>query len=124
MSDKVENAQNMLHQINESIKHCGMEINREKTKSMLVADKQYKLDIKIDDSTIEQVSKFQYLGVQVTSDNYSAVDIRSRLVQGMAALQKLESIWRGKKVSLITKMRLLDSNVIPLATYRCETWTS
>ena len=46
---------------------------------MLMADKQYKLDIKIDDSTIEQVSKFHYLGVQVTSDNYSAVDIRSRL---------------------------------------------
>ena len=71
MSDKVENAQNMLHQINESSKRYGMEINREKTKSMLVADKQYKLDIKIDDSTIEQVPKFKYLGVQVTSDNYN-----------------------------------------------------
>ena len=92
-----------------------MEINREKTKSMLVADKQYKLDIKIDDSTIEQVSKFKYF-VQVTSDNCSAVDIRSRLAQGMAALQKLESIWRRKKVLLTTKMRLLDSNVIPVAT--------
>ena len=50
MSDNVENAQNMLHQINESSKRYGMEINREKKKSMLVADKQYKLDIKIDDN--------------------------------------------------------------------------
>ena len=71
----------MLHQINASSKRYGMEVNRDKTKSMLVSDKQYKLDIKIDNSTIEQVSKFQYLGVQVTSDNYSAVDIRYSLAQ-------------------------------------------
>src|SRR2546425_11496406 len=65
----------------------------------------------------------KYLGVSVTSDNSSTIDIRSRLAQAMAALQKLDSLWRGKKISLATKLRLLDSNVIPIATYGCETWT-
>src|SRR5207245_2774480 len=119
----VESAQSMLQQINDASSRYGMEISKAKTKSMLVADKQRVLGIKLANSDIEQVSQFKYLGVSVTSDNSSSIDIRSRLAQAMAALQKLDSLWRGKKISLATKLRLLDSNIIPIAIYGCETWT-
>src|SRR5213083_390835 len=123
MSETVDSAQSMLHQINDASSRYGMDISKEKTKSMLVADKQRVLGIKLANSDIEQVSQFKYLGVGVTSDNSSTIDIRSRLAQAMAVLQKLDYLWRGKKISLATKLRLLDSNVIPIATYGCETWT-
>src|SRR5206468_7076720 len=87
MSETVESAQSMLQQIHDASSRYGMDISKEKTKSMLVADKQRVLGIKLANSDIEQVSQFKYLGVSVTSDNSSTIDIRSRLAQAMAALQ-------------------------------------
>src|SRR5437867_2351882 len=96
MSETVESAQSMLQQINDASSRYGMDISKEKTKSMLVADKQRVLGIKLANCDIEQVSQFKYLGVSVTSDNSSTIDVRSRLAQAMAALQKLDSLWRGR----------------------------
>jgi hypothetical protein len=123
VSDSIPNAQNMLHHINESSKHYGLEISKEKTKAMLVSTETMTLDMKIDGSPIEQVSQFKYLGSYMTNDNSSAIDIRSRIAQAMAALQKLEYVWKNNRISLMTKLRLLDSTVIPTAIYGCETWT-
>src|SRR5437899_420388 len=59
MSETVESAQSMLQQINDASSRYGMDISKEKTKSMLVADKQRVLGIKLANSDIEQVSQFK-----------------------------------------------------------------
>ena len=75
MSETVESAQSMLQQIHDTSSRYGMDISKEKTKSMLVADKQRVLGIKLANCDIEQISQFKYLGVSVTSDNSSTIYI-------------------------------------------------
>src|SRR2546425_3197919 len=69
MSETVESAQSRLQQINDASSRYGMDISKEKTKSMLVADKQRVLGIKLANCDIEQVSQFKYLGVIIIIDS-------------------------------------------------------
>jgi len=55
--------------------------------------------------------------------NSTKNDIRSRIAEAMTSLVKFENVWLRKRVSLTTKMRVLDTSIIPTAIYGCEAWT-
>src|SRR5437899_10588053 len=87
MSETVESAQSMLQQIHDTSSRYGMAISKEKTKSMLVADKQRVLGIKLANSDIEQVSQFKYLGSVVKVGGNAGTQIKIGCVP--TPLQKL-----------------------------------
>ncbi len=90
---------------------------------MMVAKESKDVNISIDGQKLEQVSHFKYLGTEITQDNNSSTDLRCRLAQALAAASNLQVIWQNSRVSLKTKLRLLDCLVVPIALYGCETWT-
>ena len=50
----------------------GMKINISKTKTMVIGRKLKKIDIQIEDESVEQVDSFKYLGCTISSNLNSA----------------------------------------------------
>ena len=72
---------------------CRMEINAEKTKIMTNNTQGISKDIRVNSQTLETVHSFKYLGA-IVSDQGSKPEVISRIAQTMAALPKLETIWK------------------------------
>ena len=123
MGETASDAQAILEATHQSSKKYGLEISREKTKVMLVAKEHREITVSIDNHNLEQVSHFKYLGTEITQQNSSSTDIRCRTAQALAAANNLRVIWQNTRISLKTKLWLLDCLVIPIALYGCETWT-
>ena len=123
IGETVSEAQDILEAVHQSSERHGLQINREKTKVMLVAKEQRDITISVDNQKLEQVSHFKYLGTVITHQNNSSTDIRCRTAQALAAANSLVVIWHNTHISLKTKLRLLDCLIIPIALYGCETWT-
>ena len=52
----------MLMELNDSCGDYGMNININKTKTMVIGRKSKKMDMQIKDESVEQVDSFKYLG--------------------------------------------------------------
>ena len=123
MADSPAELQEITQAVNESSKRFGLEINVDKTKTMTIGKEQEKLQIKLDNKTIEQVNKFVYLGGMVTEDGKSAEDIKRIIGLAAAMMAKLTKLWRSKSIKLKTKVKLYETLVIPVLMYGAETWT-
>ena len=99
-----------------------MEINAEKTKIITNNTNGITKEIKVEGQKLESVNHFKYLGA-IVSDEGSKPEVLSRIVQATAALTKLKIIWRTKKISVASKIRLLRTLVISIFLYACESWT-
>jgi hypothetical protein len=68
-------------------KEIGLEVNADKTKYMIMSRDQNagrSYSMKIDNSSIERVEEFIYLGTTLTNKNYIQEEIKSRLKLGNA----------------------------------------
>ena len=84
---------------------------------------QLQVNIKLDDTSLDQVNRFKYLGVTITPSNYSTSEIKSRLLLASTALGKLQKVWSDKDITLPTKIGLLNALVYPVLLYGSEIWT-
>ena len=100
----------------------GLRINVEKTKTMTIGKQHEEIKVKIGDTTLEQVTKFVYLGGVITEDGSCTEDIRRRCGLACAAFGRLNKMWRTKSISIGTKMKLYHALVEPVLLYGSECW--
>ena len=50
-------------------------------------------------------------------------EIKRRLLLGRKVMTNLDSIFKSRDITLLTKVRLAKAMVFPVVTYGCETWT-
>ena len=79
-------------------------------------------DIRVNSQTLETVHSFKYLGA-IVSDQGSKPEVISRIAQTIAALSKLDTIWKDKNIALSSKIILMRSLVISICLYACDSWT-
>ena len=73
---------------------------------------------------METVRKFIWAGgSKITTDSDCSHEIKRCLLFGRKALTNLDSILKSKDITLPTKVCLVKAMVIPVITYRCESWT-
>ena len=77
----------------------------------------------IDVETVETVSDFIFLGSKITLDGDCSHEIKSLLLLGRKVMTNLDSILKGRDVTLPTKIRLVKAMVFPVVMYGCESWT-
>ena len=72
-----------------------MEIDSEKNKAMLgVRDVTEEEVMKVDGSVlVEQVKEFKYLGVTLTENTTSEMEVKRRIGSAASALARLDNIW-------------------------------
>ena len=73
--------------------------------------------------TVETVADFIFLGSKITADGDYSHEIKRRLLPGRKAMTNLDSIWKSRDITLLTKVHLVKAMVFPVVMYGCESWT-
>ena len=68
------------------------------------------------------MENFKYLGAIISNEG-SKPEILSRIAQTTAALSRLKIIWRDRKISLASKVKLMRTLILSTFLYACESWT-
>jgi hypothetical protein len=72
---------------------------------------------------VAPVTKFTYLGSDVDSDGYSTPEIHRRLGMANSVMGQLDVVWKQKRLSLQTRLRLYSALILSILLYGSETWT-
>ena len=65
--------------------------------------------------------RFSFLGLQNHCSDCGH-EINRSLLLGRKAMANLDSIFKSRDITLLTKVCIVKAMVFPLATYRCESW--
>ena len=77
----------------------------------------------IDGETMETVTDF-ILGVsKITADGDCSHEIKRCLLLGRKPMTNLDSIFKSRDITLLTKVCLVKAIVFPVVMYGCESWT-
>ena len=77
----------------------------------------------IDGETMETVTDFIFLGSKITADGDCTHEIKRCLLLGRKAMTNIDSILKGRDITLPTKVRRVKAMVFPVVMYGCESWT-
>ena len=77
----------------------------------------------IDGETVETVSDFIFGGSKITADDDCSHEMKKYLLLGRKAMTILDSILKGRDITLPAKVCLVKAMVFPVVMYVCESWT-
>ena len=77
----------------------------------------------IDGETVETVSDFIFWAPKSLQMVTAAMKLKRRLLLGRKVMTNLESIFKSRDITLLTKVRLFKALVFPVVMYGCESWT-
>ena len=72
---------------------------------------------------MERVTDFIFGGSKITADGDCSHEIKRFLVLGRKAMTNLDSIFKSRDVTLLTKVHLVKAMVFPVVIHGCESWT-
>ena len=70
--------------------------------------------------TMETVRNFILRGSKITVDGDSSHEIKRCLLLERKAMTNLDSVFKSRDISLLTKVRLVKAMVFLVVMYRCE----
>ena len=76
--------------------------------------------MKIDNSSIERVEEFKYLGTKLTSQNYIQEEIKSRLKLGNACYYSVQNLLSSSLLSNNSKIKIYRTIILPVVLYGCN----
>ena len=72
---------------------------------------------------VETVTDFIFLSSKITVDGDCSHGIKRYLLLGRKAMTNIDSILKGRYITLPTKIRVVKPMVFPVVMYECEIWT-
>ena len=72
---------------------------------------------------MERVTDFIFGGSKITADGDYSHEIKRCLLLGWKVMTNLDSIFKSRDITLLTKVRLVKAMVFPVVMYGCESWT-
>ena len=106
--------------VKEESEKLGLKLSLQKTKIMASGPI---TSWEIDGETVETVADFIFLGSKITEDGDCSNEIKRRLLLGRKAMTNLDSIFKSRDITLLTKVHLVKAMVFPVVMYGCESWT-
>ena len=70
--------------------------------------------------TMQTVTDFIFLGSKITADGDLSNEIKRRFLLGRKVMTNLDSIFKGRGITLPTKVHLVKAIVFPVVMYGCE----
>ena len=71
----------------------------------------------------KQLSDSIFWGSKITADDDCSYEIKRRLLLGRKVMTNLDSIFKSRDITLLTKVPLAKAMVFPVVMYGCESWT-
>ena len=62
-------------------------------------------------------------GFKITADGDCSHEIKRHLLLGRKVMTNLDSIFKSRDITSLTKVRLVKAMVFPVVMYGCESWT-
>jgi hypothetical protein len=79
--------------------------------------------VKIDNSSIERVEEFNYLGMMLTDQNKKKKKIKSRLKLGNACYHSVQNLLYSRLLFKNLKIKIYRTIILPGVLCGCETWS-
>ena len=73
-----------------------------------------------DGETMEIVRDFIFLGSKITADGDCSHEIKRQLLLGRKAMTNLDSIFKSRDITLLTKVHLVKAMGFSVVMYGCE----
>ena len=109
-----------LMKVKEESEKVSLKLNIQKTKIMASGPI---TSWQIDGETVETVPDFIFWGSKITADCDCSNEIKRCLFLGRKVMTNLDSILKGRDITLSTKVCLVKAMVFLVIMYGCESWT-
>ena len=73
--------------------------------------------------TVETVSDFILGGSKITAEGDCSHEIKRCLLVGRKVMTNLDTTFKSRDITLLTKVHLVKAMVFPVVMYGCESWT-
>ena len=120
MAESEEELKSFLMKVKEESENVGLKLNIQKTKIMASGPI---TSWQIDRETVETVTDFIFLGSQITAYGDCSHEIKRHLLLGRKVMTNLDSIFKSRNITLLTKFCLVKAMDFPVVMYGCENWT-
>ena len=120
MAESEEELKSLLMKVKEENEKVGLILIIQKTK--IIASSPITLG-QIDRETMEMVTYFIFLGSKITAHGDCSHEIKRCLLLGRKAMTNLDSTFKSRDITLLTKFCLAKAMVFPVVMYGCESWT-
>ena len=120
MAESEEELKSLLMKVKVESEKVGLKLNIQKTKIMASGPI---TSWDIDGETVETVADFIFWGSKITEDGDCSHEIKRHLLLRRKVMTNLDSIFKSRNITLITKVRLVKAMVFPVVMYGCESWT-
>ena len=117
MAESEEELKSLLMKVKEENEKVALKLSIQKTK--IIASSPI-TSWQIDGET---VADFIFLGSKITADGDCSQEIKRRLLLGRKVMTNLDSILKGRNITLPTKVHLVKATFFPVVMYGCESWT-
>ena len=120
MAESEEELKSLLMKVKVESEKVGLKLNIQKTKIMASGPI---TSWEIDRKKVETMSDFIFGGSKITADGDCSHEIKRRLLLGRKVMTNLDSIFKSRDITLLTKVRLVKAMVFPVVMYGCVSWT-
>ena len=115
-----EELKNLLMKVKEESEKAGLKLIIQKTKIMASGPL---TSWQIDEETMEILTDFIFLDSKITADGDCSCEIKRCLLLGRKVMTNIDSIFKGRDITLPTKVHLVKAMVFPVVMYGCDSWT-
>ena len=112
-----EELKSLLMKVKKESEKIGLKLKIQKTKIMASSPI---TSWEIDGETVETVADFIFWGSEITADGDCSHQIKRCLLLGRKVVTNLDSIFKSRDITLLTKVHLVKAMVFPVVMYGCE----
>ena len=120
LAESKEELESLLMTVKEESEKAGSKLNIQKTKIMASGSI---TSWQIDGETMETVTDSVFYGSKIIADGDFSHEIKRCLLLGRKAMTNLDSILKGRDITLPAKVCLVKALVFPIVMYGYESWT-
>ena len=115
MAESEEELKSLLMRVKEESEEAGLKFNIQKMNIMASSPI---MSWQIDGGKVETETDFIFLGSKITADGDCSHAIKRRLLLGRKALTNLDSVLKGRDITLLTRVHIVKAFSIVM--YGCE----
>ena len=125
VADDAEKLQELVSVVVRASEERGLTVNKEKTKVMVASKSSntVRVQISVNDATLEQVNSFKYLGSVLTEECRCTTEIKKRVGIAKTAFIKMRNFLTSRKVSVLVRRRAVKTYIWSILLYGAEAWT-
>ena len=117
MAESKKKLKSLLMKVKEESEKAGLKLNIQKTKIMAFGPI---ISWEIDGEIMETVSDFIFLGSKITADGDCSHEVKRRFLLERKVMTNLDSIFKSRDITLLTKVHLVKAMVFPVVMHGCE----